>query len=148
MAIVLLCTVVGVNCLTAPYISFLGETLPNHAYVDLNLVGYSDSGRDSVQCHTNLSSCCGHNPGADGYGSGEWFAPTDNASTSMLTDKESDMYVAYIDQRIDLRQRENTGKSGIYRCEIDIAAADVTSGTMSREAVYVGLYASGGMHIF
>ena len=33
-----------------PYVSFMGETLPNHAYVDLSLVGNDDSGSDSVQC--------------------------------------------------------------------------------------------------
>ena len=43
-----------------PYVSFMGETLPSHSYVDLNEVGdpsqiASDA---SVQCHTDLSSCC------------------------------------------------------------------------------------------
>ena len=43
-----------------PYVSFMGETLPNHSYVDLNEVGdpshiASDA---SEQCHTDLSSCC------------------------------------------------------------------------------------------
>ena len=39
-----------------PYVSFMGETLPNHAYVDLSLVGNDDSGSDSVQCHTDLET--------------------------------------------------------------------------------------------
>ena len=43
-----------------PFVSFMGETLPNHSYVDLNEVGdpshiASDA---SEQCHTDLSSCC------------------------------------------------------------------------------------------
>ena len=41
-----------------PHISFMGKILPTHSYVDLNLVGDHDSGNDSVQCHTNLSTCC------------------------------------------------------------------------------------------
>ena len=43
-----------------PYVSFMGETLPNHSYVDLNEVGDpSQIPNDaSEQCHTDLSSCC------------------------------------------------------------------------------------------
>ena len=41
-----------------PYVSFMGESLPNHAYVNFSLVGNDHSGSDSVQCHTDLSTCC------------------------------------------------------------------------------------------
>ena len=40
-----------------PYVSFCGQTLANHAYVDISEVGdgyYSAS----VQCITDLSTCC------------------------------------------------------------------------------------------
>ena len=40
------------------YVSFRGETLPNHSYVDLSLVGDPETGGDSVQCVTNLATCC------------------------------------------------------------------------------------------
>ena len=43
---------------TFPYVSFLGQTLANHSYVDLSLVGDDLSGSDSVQCHTDLGTCC------------------------------------------------------------------------------------------
>ena len=33
---------------TFPYVSFMGQTLANHSYVNLSLVG--TSGSDSVQC--------------------------------------------------------------------------------------------------
>ena len=48
-----------------PYVSFMGETLPNHAYVDLSLVGSDGSGSDSVQCHTDLTTCCTGSQGSD-----------------------------------------------------------------------------------
>ena len=41
-----------VNSQSFPYVSFCGQTLANHSYVDLSLVGYVASGSDSdtVQC--------------------------------------------------------------------------------------------------
>ena len=55
-----------------PYVSFMGLNLPNHAYVDLSLVGNDDSDSDSVQCHTDLSTCC---TGAQGEHRGDWIPP-------------------------------------------------------------------------
>ena len=40
--------------------SFMGETLPNHGYVDLSLVGDTLDGSDSVQCQTDLATCCSY----------------------------------------------------------------------------------------
>ena len=40
------------------YVSFMGQTLANHSYVDLSTVGSGYDGSDSVQCHTDLSTCC------------------------------------------------------------------------------------------
>ena len=57
----LLWSLVEVHSQTAPYLTFMGETLPNHSYVDLSLVGVFGSG-DEVVCHTDLSTCC--HPGA------------------------------------------------------------------------------------
>ena len=50
---------------TAPYVSFKGTNLPNHSYVDLTLVGRPEDGGDSVQCHTDLITCCSNTQGAD-----------------------------------------------------------------------------------
>ena len=47
-----------VNSLTFPYVSFRGQTLANHSYLDFSLVGYVKTGSDSVQCHTDLTTCC------------------------------------------------------------------------------------------
>ena len=54
-----------------PYVSFMGQTLANHSYVDLSLVG-DDYYRDSVQCHTDLSTCCS---GTQGWHRGDCFYP-------------------------------------------------------------------------
>ena len=56
---------------TFPYVSFMGQTLANHSYVDLSLVRDYYDGSDSVQCHTDLSSCSG----AQGPHRGDWYYP-------------------------------------------------------------------------
>ena len=57
---------------TFPYVSFLGQTLANHSYVNLSLVGDDLSGRDSVQCHTDLGTCCTMPQGSH---RGDWYFP-------------------------------------------------------------------------
>ena len=42
-----------------PYLTFIGETLPNHSYVDLSALGELDNVDDHVVCHTDLTTCCG-----------------------------------------------------------------------------------------
>ena len=59
-----------VNSQSFPYVSFRGQTLANHSYVDLSLVG--TSGSDSVQCITDLNTCCS---GAQGIHRGDWYFP-------------------------------------------------------------------------
>ena len=55
-----------------PYVSFMGEILPNYSFVNLSLVGNDSSGSDSVQCHTDLDTCCGD---AQGNHRGNWIPP-------------------------------------------------------------------------
>ena len=56
-----------------PYVSFMGETLPNHAFVNFSLVGddYDDPG-STVRCHTDLSTCCRREQGIH---RGDWYFP-------------------------------------------------------------------------
>ena len=61
-----------VYCQTFPYVSFMSQTLANHSYVDLSLVGNDGIGSDSVQCHTDLNTCCSIN---DGSHRGDWYFP-------------------------------------------------------------------------
>ena len=57
---------------TFPYVSFVSQTLANHSYVDLSEVGNDGSGSDTVQCHTDLSTCCAS---AQGIHRGDWYFP-------------------------------------------------------------------------
>ena len=63
----LLCVVVEVHSQTYPFVRFGndGAALSNHSYVDLTTVGDSDDGSDSVQCVTDLYTCCTNGQGPD-----------------------------------------------------------------------------------
>ena len=138
LLLVLLWSLVEVHSQTAPYLTFMGETLPNHAFVDLSLVGTAGDGDDSVQCHTDLSTCCNASQGAD---RGDWYFPSGDRlsfSASQI------VYEHRIDQRVDLRRNGNADMpSGIYRCDIETNAVNSADNT-DRETIYVGLYATGG----
>ena len=67
----ILCILVEAHSQTAPYVSFMGESLPNHSYVNLSLVGGVGSG-NNVVCHTDLVSCCSSYQGPH---RGDWYFP-------------------------------------------------------------------------
>ena len=84
-----------------PYVSFMGENLPNNSYaVDLRDVGTTPS--DSVQCHTNLSTCCSGTQGPTHRG--DWYFP--NGTRLQFSMDDGDIYEARGAQRVDLRRRE------------------------------------------
>ena len=130
----LLSALVEVHSQTAPYITFMGAGLPNHSYVDITAVG--SIAQDSVQCHTDLPTCC---RAMDGPDRGIWFSPTG----VRLTSSSPDMYRSITAQRTDLRRRSNSPPPGIYHCRIETVAVHSDPGTTG-ETAYVGLYASGG----
>lgn len=124
-------------CQQAAYLTLNGNTLSNHSHVDLRAVGSDANGANSIQCHTDLDSCCGTD--AAGSGGGNWFTPG-NAS---LEGDAGAVYAVRERKRVDLRRRNNNGVvSGIYRCEIDTVATG--AGARERETFYVGLYENGG----
>ena len=141
LVVILLWSLVEVHSQTAPYISFMGETLPNHAYVNLSLVGNDDSGSDSVQCHSDLDTCC---TAIQGQHTGDWYRP--NMSIVTLSDELSDMYMVCRVEQVDLHRKSGTAMSGIYRCDI---ATNAVNGDdpATKAAVYVGLYTSGGIYM-
>ena len=113
-----------------PYVSFMGEILANHSYVDISQVGTSDN--NSVQCHTDLTTCCSS---AQGPYRGDWIFPN---GTNLLFARS--VFERHRDQRVDLRRsRGGTELSGIYCCNIDINGAH---GQVVSRTVYVGLYTS------
>ena len=124
-----------------PYVSFMGENLPNHSYVDLTLVGNdgSDPG-NIVRCNTDLSTCCSN---SQGIHRGGWYFP--DGVKVPLASPSIDIFERRDAQRVALRRINNAmGSSGIYHCDIPTDAAHDDNDLSVRETVYVGLYASGG----
>ena len=123
----------------------MGQTLANHSYVNLSLVGrpdiqvgYSCRG-PSVECHTDLTTCCS---GSDGVHRGDWYFPN---GTRLPTPQSTGIYEARVAQRVDLRRNCDSLTSGIYRCDIPtIAVHDVSDTSVRDKPVYVGLYYIGG----
>ena len=134
-------SLVEVHSQTAPYVSFMNQTLADHSYVDFSLVGDDSSGSDSVQCHTDLNTCCTM---PQGVHRGDWWFP-DGSRLQF----NADIYEARGDQRVYLRRRNSvTSPVGIYRCGIPTIAVHDDSDISVRATVYVGLYtASGGRWI-
>ena len=124
---------------TFPYVSFMNQTLANHPYVDLSLVGdYSDDG-EGVQCHTDLSTCCSRFQGSH---RGDWYFPN---GTRLPFPTYGDIYESRVSQRVDLRRRNNANSPvGIYRCDIQTIAVYDNTDISVRDTVYVGLYTGSG----
>ena len=134
-------SLVEVHCQPAPYVSFMGQNLANNSYVDLGQVGNDASGSDSVQCHTDLSTCCTN---VDGPHHGDWYFPD---GTRLGFAGGGDIFEDRGSQRVDLHRRNNAiSPVGIYRCDIPtVAVHDETDISVRDSPVYVGLYtASGG----
>ena len=126
-----------------PYVSFMGETLPNHAYVDLSLVGEDDS--SSVQCHTDLSTCC---TTVQGRHRGQWIAPRGEEGLPLANGYP--IYQVQDDRRVDIHRRRGSRvdmSSGIYRCNIATIAVHGDDDISVRESVYVGMYGTGGIYL-
>ena len=119
------------------FIKFMGVNLTNHSYVNLTLVGNAPDGSNSVQCHTDLSTCCNAGAGPD---RGDWYFP--NGNRLPLPVNTVNIFESRQVQRVDLQHRGWTDvTSGIYHCIIETNAVNDDDG---RETVYAGLYASGG----
>ena len=138
VVLVLILSLVEVHSQTVPYVSFMGDILPNHAYVDLTTVGddIGDPG-DTVRCHSDLSTCCS---GSEGVHRGSWYFPDGDilpfsvTSDDIVTDREP--------QEVHILRRNNAiSPSGIYHCDIEtMAVNDDVIATITGETVYVGLY--------
>ena len=110
----LLWSLVEVHCQTAPYVTFMGNTVPNHGYVDLGLVGDDyRNGSDSVQCITNLDTCCSSDEGPH---RGDWYFPD---GTRLPFPINGLIFESLGDQRVNLFRRSGGNSPvGIYRCYI------------------------------
>ena len=138
-AVFLLWSNVYVHSHALPYITFMGETLPNNSYVNFSRVGGRNSDGEGVQCHTDLTTCCSRQQGND---SGNWYAP---GSTTRLP-FEGHLSQRRDSQKVTLYYRSKVlpsdhHQSGMYRC--DIAVNGSGSGI-----VYIGIYETGGRDIY
>ena len=139
VVIALALVVTVVNSQTFPYVSFMGQTLANHSYVNISQVGSDGSGSDSVQCITDLATCCS---GADGHHRGDWYFPD---RTRLHFSGGGDIYEQRVSQRVDLHRRNNANSPvGIYRCDISTNAVHHDNDIAVRDTVYVGLYSTDG----
>ena len=138
MFLFLLLSVVEVHSQTVPYVSFMGDILTNHAYVDLTTVGgnISASG-DTVRCQTDLETCCS---APQGIHRGDWYYP--DGDILRFTGAGDDIVMDREPQEVHILRRNNAmSPSGIYHCEIEtIAVNDDDMNTITGETVYVGLY--------
>ena len=142
LLLILLWSLVEVHSQTVPYVSFMGETLPSHAFVNLSLVGTASDGSDSVQCHTDLDTCCS---GVQGPDRGDWYYPS--GDRLQFSNSADNIYEFRVAQRVDINRRNNGDTSGdisgIYRCDIAVNSDD-SDDTTTRETVYAGIYSTGG----
>ena len=122
-----------------PYVSFNGMVLANHSYVSLLLVNNTESG--SVQCHTDLQTCCRIEQGSH---RGHWFFPNGSV-LGFRGSSDDDIVEIRGPERVDIRRRNNGSASGIYHCSIATVPFHNDDNTL-REHVYVGLYDSGGQY--
>ena len=129
------CAVLEIDSQSVPYISFMGNSLPNHSYVDLSQVGSDPSGSDSIQCHTDRQTCCSS---AQGPHRGDWYFPN---GTRLPFPGGGGIYLTRTGQRVDLHRTNTNSPSGIYCCDIH-----TVHDYSERESVYIGVYASGGKY--
>ena len=137
----LLWSLVEVHSQTTPYLTFMGEILPNHSYVNLSLVG-DYAIYNEVVCHTDLDTCCNNGYGPD---RGDWYFP--NGDRLPFPGSRHPLFERRLHQGVELYRGDESGSapSGIYRCDIETIAVNSDNNT-DRETVYVGLYESGGDH--
>ena len=83
-----------------------GQTLANHSYVNLSLVGIPKNGGDSVQCHTDLTTCSG----GQGIHRGDWYFP----HGTRLPFSPAAIHESREKKGVDLRRWSATSPTRIY----------------------------------
>ena len=131
-----------------PYVSLMGEILPNHAYVDLTTVGNNNSGPgNTLNCHSDLVTCCHRDQGPH---RGIWYFPNNTKLGFLFFNPDDNIRQLRSAQQVEIQHRNiGTAPTGIYRCYIETnnsVNVDI-EGNGVRERVYIGLYTSAGNYI-
>ena len=136
--VTLLWSLVEVHSQTStPFISFRGNTLDNHSYVEFSQVGREVDDSDSVRCRTELVMCCSS---AQGDLRGDWFFPSGERLQFPGTGGDPSEYRGAL--TVDLRRTSALSPSGLYRCDIAFDADDPSA----KQTFYVGIYNNGGIY--
>ena len=77
------------------HVSFNGMVLANHSYVNVLFVNNTESG--SVQCHTDLLTCCRTTLGIH---RGDWFFPNGSV-LAFISSSDDDIVEVRGPQRVD-----------------------------------------------
>ena len=129
--LLILSALVKVYTQTVPYVTFMGNSISNHSFVNLTTVGTDYN--NTVKCHTDLCSCCS---GAQGPHRGNWYFPNGNRLPF-----SRNVYEGRGDRRVGLSYTGSGDTSGIYRCDIETNTVNNNDG---HATFYVGLYTVGG----
>ena len=127
---------------TYSYVSFMGQNLTNHSYVDISRVGGAYDNSDSVVCHSDLSTCCSSGQGPH---RGSWYFP--NGTLLPFTGSSVPIGLGLAAQIAVIRRTTATGPTGIYRCDIATNAVHSDTDRSVGETVYVGLYRADGINV-
>ena len=113
-----------------PYITFMGERLPNNAFVDIQQI--SNTENTTVQCHTDLSECC--DPSQHSH-TGVWVLP--NGAEVMHGQTVFGYTATGTERRIDLTYNTllNSAVEGVFICTVFISGTPIV-----QQSVYVGIY--------
>ena len=141
LLLLFLLSLVEVHCQqTFPYVSFMGQTLVNHSYVDFSTVESASDNSDNVVCHSDMWTCCSSSQGAH---RGDWYFP--NGTRLPFAGSSVPIGEARGAQIVTIRRTTATGPTGIYRCDIPTIAVHHDTDISVRDTVYVGLYLADGM---
>ena len=132
---------VNVHSHAVPYVTFMGETIPNNSYVDLSRVGDRNNDGEGVQCHTDLTTCCSRHQGND---SGDWYAPNGDKLAFHQSIFFNSTFERRESQKVTLYYKSSVlpsdHQSGMYRCDIAVNGS-------GRGTVCIGIYETGGTDI-
>ena len=151
LLLILLWSLVEVHSQTAPYLTFMGETLPNNSYVDLSALGEFDNNASHVVCHTDLTTCCG---GGGINNRGYWYLPNGDVLPGAAGGPgaaDNPIVLKRDIQMVSLIRGTGPGDvpSGIYHCVIETNAVKGPNNSpedITGETVYVGVYSTGGIY--